>query len=222
MAVAHAPAPTRPALTALFALDERLGAIVASTTEPIIGLMRLAWWREALERLTRDAAPAEPLLRRLAQDVVPRGVAGAMLAGIEDGWAALLDGDGDAAAIARHGRERGGMLFRCAWRLLASPTSLPLNGPRPYNIEGVGASLGEGWALADLGHRHSLPEVRAEARRQARAVFDGMTSTRWPAAVRPLAALAALARRDARAEDARAQGSPGRMLRMLAMRITGR
>ena len=49
LAVAYAPADKRPALTALFALDERFGAVVSSTSEPMIGLMRLAWWRERLD-----------------------------------------------------------------------------------------------------------------------------------------------------------------------------
>ena len=208
LAVAYAPADVRSGLTALFALDERFGGIVSSTSEPMIGLMRLAWWREALEKLDHDPAPAEPLLKALGEQVLPHGASGAALAAIEDGWAALVDGEPDAEAIARHGRERGRNLFAAAGSLLGSED------PRL-------SAAGEVWALTDLGYRHSEEKVRHTARAQARGLAAAMPNDRWPAAARPLAALFVLARRDASA-SARAQGSPGRLLRMLALRLSGR
>ena len=208
LAVAYAPSRARTALAALFALDERFGAVIASTSEPMIGLMRLAWWREALERLDQDPAPAEPLLRLLADQLLPLGVTGAALAAIEDGWAALIDGEPDEAAIVRHGRERGANLFRAAAALLGTDDPrLPL--------------AGEVWALTDLGYRHSNAEVRKEALARARQLAADMPTRRWAATARPLAALFVLARRDATA-TARAQARPDRMLRMLALRLTGR
>ena len=208
LAVAYAPSDRRAGLAALFALDERFGAIVASTSEPMIGLMRLAWWREALEKLDNDQAPAEPLLKLLADLVLPRGVAGTALAAIEDGWAALIDGDPDEAAIARHGQERGANLFRTAATLLeADDPRLP--------------SAGEVWALVDLGYRHSNEEVRKSALARARKRAADLPAGRWAAAARPLAALFVLASRDA-AAITRAPGRPDRMLRMLALRLTGR
>jgi hypothetical protein len=64
-----------------------------------------------------------------------------------------------------------------------------------------------------------LDEQDALAR--ARQLTAGLTHERWPKAARPLAALLALAAADARAET-RTQGSPRRLLRMLALRLTGR
>lgn len=210
LAVAYAPGGTRPALAALFALDERLGAIVGTTTEPMIGLVRLAWWREALETLDVAPAPAEPLLRAIAAELLTREVTGAALATIENGWSALLEGEPDGAAIGRFGRDRGGTLFTAGGRLIGS------RDPRLPRI-------GEAWALADLAHRHSSAAVRAEARLQARAALADRPAGRWPKAARPLAALGALAARDVAADDApRRQGSPGRLARMLALRLTGR
>ncbi|UAK25333.1 squalene/phytoene synthase family protein [Sphingomonas nostoxanthinifaciens] len=209
LSVAYAPTRTRPALATLFQLDERLGTIVGTTSEAMIGLMRLAWWREALERLDRAPAPAEPQLQAIAALLLPAGLSGATLAEIEDGWTALLDGPADAAAIARHGCERGAKLFACAARLLES------DDPRV-------APAGQGWALADLAHRHSEPAVRDEARRQARALLDLLPAGRWPKALRPLAALAVLAQGDVATDAPRRQGSPARLARMLAMRLTGR
>jgi len=206
LAVAYAPATVRPALTCLFALDERLAGIVAATTEPTIGLIRLAWWREALERLDREDPPAEPLLQALAE-LRPLGVSGQALSEIEDGWAALLEGDADDAAMARHATARGATLFVLAGRLLQADPDPRL------------AAAGQGWALADLGHRHSSADVRERARTKARATFP---RTGWPKALRPLGMLATLARADAGVSGTRRQGAPGRLLRMLALRLTGR
>ena len=209
LAVSYAPVRFRAALTALFALDERLGGIVATTSEPMIGLMRLAWWREALERLDQAPAPAEPLLGELQRHVLLRGVTGAALSEIEGGWAALLEDEPASEAVERHGRERGGELFTLAATILGTTD------PRL-------ADAGAGWALADLGHRHSSAEMRALARTRATALLDDLFGRRWPGPARPLAMLAVLARRDARADLERRQGSPARLARMLALRLTGR
>ena len=209
LAVTYAVASARPALTALFALDERLGGIVATTTEPMIGLMRLAWWREALEKLDASSAPAEPLLRVIAERVLPLGPTGEMLAELEHGWSALLDGEADASAIARFARSRGGRLFTVAGLILRMPD------------DGL-AQGGEAWALADLAHHHSDPVVRAEAAVQARRALADQSRRRWPRAGRALGALVALAKRDVATDAPRRQGSPGRLLRMLALRLTGR
>ena len=45
------PVALRPAFDALFAIDDALADIVMSSTQPALGAIRLAWWREALERL---------------------------------------------------------------------------------------------------------------------------------------------------------------------------
>ena len=208
LAVAYAPAGLRVGLSAIFALDERFGGIVSSTSEPMIGLMRLAWWREALEKLDPDTAPAEPLLGLIADKVLSRGVTGGALAAIEDGWTALLDGEPDADAIARHGRERGRNLFLAAADLLGADDQRL-------------STAGEAWALTDLGFRHSNGQVRETALARANALAASLPAGRWRLAARPLAALFVLARKDART-GRRTQARPDRLLRMLALRFTGR
>jgi phytoene synthase len=59
---------------------------VAGTTEPMIGEIRLAWWREACEGLDAGRVPAQPLLQLAADALLPAGIAGAELAAIEDRW----------------------------------------------------------------------------------------------------------------------------------------
>ena len=72
LALAYVPAGARPAVEALWRLDVAFAAILATGTQPIVSQMRLAWWREALERLDSAPPPAEPVLQALATHVLPK------------------------------------------------------------------------------------------------------------------------------------------------------
>ncbi|MEM7664440.1 MAG: hypothetical protein AAF250_01160 [Pseudomonadota bacterium] len=48
LVLAHTPQALRLRFAAYFALDQRLARIVSNTTEPMLGQMRLAWWRDML------------------------------------------------------------------------------------------------------------------------------------------------------------------------------
>ncbi len=163
LATLYAPEPVRPALLAVHALDLELAKVVATTTEPMIGRIRLAWWRERLEALEREV-PAQPVLQALAADVLPHGVSGAMLAGFEDAWLALLDGD-DTGHIGL----RGSAVGRVLAKLLGGD-------------EATGAVLLTNWAAGEMA-------------RQGQSA-QSVTVPRAAKALRPLAGLAALGRRD--------------------------
>src|SRR3954470_5931341 len=90
LALSYVSARRRPALAALWELDLALGAVLAGGREPMISRIKLAWWREALERLARGPTPAEPVLQALAEHVLPSGLRGAGLAAMAEGWEALL------------------------------------------------------------------------------------------------------------------------------------
>ena len=208
LALAYAPAAARPALEALWRLDVTFASVLATGREPALTQIRLAWWREALERLDRAPPPPEPVLQAVASELLPRGLAGADLAEMETGWALLLpDAPLDAAALADYAAARGGLLFRFSARVL---------GATDPNVE----PGGQGWALSDLA-RHSRDP--AEAGLADRLALDRLPRGRWPRLLRPLGMLAALARRDAStgAFEHERQGSPARMLRMLRHRLTG-
>src|SRR5688500_15300158 len=79
LATLYAPAAVRPALFALHALDIELAAVVDPTTEPMLGQIRLAWWREQLQALDSGGVAAQPTLAALAAEVLPRGISGASL-----------------------------------------------------------------------------------------------------------------------------------------------
>jgi phytoene synthase len=205
LALSYVPTRRRPGLQALFALDSALGAVVAGGREPMIARIKLAWWREALERVDREAPPPEPVLQAIAEYVLPAGVAGAELAGMEEGWAVLLsDAPLTAEDLAIHARQRGALLFACAARLLDSR----------------GDTGGEAWALVDLARHCANAEDRDAALAAARTL---PVPSRVPPRLRPLGMLGALARRDAGPGRPHwePQGSPRRMLRLLLHRLTG-
>jgi phytoene synthase len=208
LALSYVPARVRAALEALWCLDATLAAVLSSGRDPLLSQIKLAWWRDALEQLDRAPPPAEPALEAVARHVLPRGVTGAELAAMERGWTLLLTPDPlTPEELATYASARGGLLFALSARLLGGEC-------------GSAEAGGEAWALIDLA-RHSGSEVDAEA---AIAAARSKDLGQWPAPLRPLGMLAALAQRDAEPERSRweEQGAPGRMLRMIRHRFTGR
>ena len=208
LALRYVPAERREGMAALLALDRTLGGILRSTREPIVGQMRLVWWRDALEALDRAFPPAEPVLAALAAEVLPHGVTGEELATMVEGWEALLEPVLDDAALDEHAQSRGGLLFTAAARMLGE-------------VSPAAALAGQGWALADLSRNLSAPEQAIRAREQASARLGEAFATRWPKRLRGLGALAMLARMDLE-ERPRPPGHPARVWRLLQFRATGR
>jgi phytoene synthase len=210
LALSYVPGSRRDSIGALWRLDVAMGAVLTSGREPMISRIKLAWWREALERLDREPAPAEPVLAALAAHVVPAGVSGAELGAMEEGWSILLsDAPLEPSDLATYARQRGALLFGHSAHLLGAQTETDVR------------QAGEAWALVDLARHSGDPaEVEAGMAEAGRRALPG----RWPAKLRPLGMLARLARRDLDPRRARweERGSPGRMLAMLGHRFTGR
>ncbi len=212
LALSYVSAPHRAGVAALFALDDTLAAILRTTSEPMIGQMRLTWWHEALNRLDGGIAPAQPVLAALATDVIPHGVSGARLADMIDAWEVLLDPDLPDDATLEHYAARGVILFGAAGSLLGTPPSDPV------------APAGRGWALADLARHIQDRDVARRALDLAQGPLAAATAARWSRAGRALGALAHLARLDLAVPlgESIARGSPRRVWRILIHRIWGR
>jgi phytoene synthase len=205
VAIAYAPANRRAGLAAIFALDTRLGDILRTTREPMVGQMRLTWWYEALQRLgSVTPPPAEPVLAALAA----AGVDAASLAGVVDGWEMLLDGPAvDADALAAYGTARGGALFGAAGAWLGA-------GAEPVAVAGAG------WALADLAANLSDADTAARARTMAIERLDAALAVRWGRRTRALGALALSARMEMAGRYP--AGHPRRLARLIWHRASGR
>jgi 15-cis-phytoene synthase len=210
LALAYVAVARREAIRALWTLDAAIGAVLSGGREPMISQIRLAWWRQELERLDNSTAPAEPVLRTVQKHVLPLGISGAELSKMEEGWSVLLSPDPLTPDDLRtYGEMRGGLLFAFSARILGGEAGEPVR------------RGGEAWALVDLA-RHSNPQDARAALTEARSRSGGRTG--WPSRLRPIGMLSVLARRDSKGEagSLEAQGAPARMLRMLRHRITGR
>jgi phytoene synthase len=197
LALAYAPRADRPAWLAVLALDARLAEVVRQAREPLIGQIRLAWWRE---RLAEDASawPAgEPLLAALRSWRGGHGALGPMV----DGWEVLLGEaplDRESLSAAVEGRAAG---------LVAVAVHL---GHRD-RAEAV-RSLARRWVRADLAVNLSDPRERAVL--AALAVDEERVQPALPRALRPLVVLEGFSR----------HGPPGlvALLRALRLGILGR
>ncbi|PKP95409.1 MAG: hypothetical protein CVT75_02075 [Alphaproteobacteria bacterium HGW-Alphaproteobacteria-14] len=87
LALAWSPAKLRKPLTTAFQLDRRLARIVAHTTEPILGQMRLAWWREVLNKPLSERPCGDAVLDAAGRDWAGREAA---LVAMVDGWEVLV------------------------------------------------------------------------------------------------------------------------------------
>ena len=213
LAATYVPVSARKGWELLFGLDLHLANVVRTTTEPMIGTMRLTWWRDAIEALGQAQAPDEPLLQALSAALSLLEMDFARLSDLAEGWVVLLDPMPLAAdALDEYARLRGGTLFAA----LAMVTGAP--------EDALFAQAGEGWALVDFAFRCSDRETAEAALAIARDKLEGALATRWPKPMRAAGALSHLALRDARAglSQPRQQGAPGRVLRMLRHRLTGR
>lgn len=197
LALAYAPNYARPVWLAFLALDARLAEVVRQAREPLIGQIRLAWWRE---RLAEDASawPAgEPLLAAL------RSWEGShrALAPMVDGWEVLL-GEGpldrESLSAAVEGRAAG---------LVAVADHLGHGG----RVDAV-RSLARRWVRADLAA--NLSDPRELANLAALAEGEERLSPALPRALRPMLVLEGLNR----------HGRPGvlALLRALRLGILGR
>ena len=212
LAFAYLPRGKRPAIKALFAIDAAMGEVVRSTREPLLGPIRLAWWRERLEEMDEGkAVPAEPRLQGVTEFLIPVGIRGRDLAGLERGWPGLFDpfpwDEGVAEAIWFRGRQ----LFAAAAQAVGCVTN--------DDIEEAGGV----WAMVDVARHSSDPQSRAMLIEQARTFARRLGGVRIPPKLRPISMLAALAIRDvAKGEPFEPEGSPRRAVAMFRHRLTGR
>jgi 15-cis-phytoene synthase len=211
LALSYVPAPERAALQALFSIDAAMGDVVRTTREPMLGPIRLAWWRERLEELDDGVpAPAEPRLQAVERELLPRGVSGNDCAALEGGWLRLFDPFPWTIGTSEAIWFRGNLLFGLGARVL---------GRADERVQAAGGL----WALTDAARHCSDAESRSMLLRQARTFSRGLAGTRFPVSLRPLSMLAALAVRDCRrGEPFEAEGTPGRVATLLRHRISGR
>ena len=79
-----APAHRRPALVALLALNLELGRIRERVGEPMLGRVRLTWWRETVDGVFEGPPRRHPVARALAEAVARHPISREVLEGMID------------------------------------------------------------------------------------------------------------------------------------------
>ncbi len=175
LALAYAPSAVREQTAALFALDARLGHTVRHVREPLLGQLKLAWWRDRLDEAPERWPSGEPLLAALRcwQDQTGD------LAPLVDGWEAMLGGEVAGIEALSDARAE-------AWVALARLAGCPQAGPEARRAA-------RNWSLAEL----ALGCDNAEQRERVVALAGQQNWRRpnLPRALRPLAILHGLAMR---------------------------
>jgi 15-cis-phytoene synthase len=200
VALAYAPQHSRAAWLGLLALDTRLAQLVRETREPMLGQIRLAWWRERLGEAPAKRPRGEPLLALLGQG-------SERLVPLVDAWESLL---GEAPlpreTIAEFAEGRAQALAGLATALGRPEAARP------------GAQMGRRWALADLSLHVRHPQEREHV--AALIAAEGRNRPRLPREMRPLVVLHGLAMRDLRRP--RDKAGMGALLATLRLGIFGR
>ena len=175
LAYTRQPASDRAAFA--FSFDRRCAVILQSTREPMIGQMRLTWWRDVLTTPATRRPTGEPLIARL--NAVTDGP-DADLVAMVNGWEHLLPAE-TAVDLAAFAQGRGEGMFAFVFR---------------QELSIAQRAAARVWALWDLARHSSDPAGRADALNMGRdwgATAEGASFGRAAGA---LTILARLAQRD--------------------------
>ena len=180
----------RADVVALYAFDHELARAPKVASNPLIGEIRLTWWREALDEVYEGrAVRRHPTAEALADMVHRRGLERARLETLIDARYRELDArpmdEKDALAWAG---DTGGVAAEIAAGLLA-----------PGSEAGPARAAGTAWALARrAAHAPALKPVAERALSAARTAVKELSPRAFPAA-----AHATLVGRGAKSELAR-------------------
>lgn len=184
-ALAYAPKRWRGAYATLFALNRRLGTIIAQANEPILAQMRLAWWRDRLKEQVEQRPQGDAVLTALG--TCWHGQEGPLIA-LTDGWEMLLS-DGDLQDDAIKGFADGHV---AAWTNLAGRIAETCSDTDLGYLQSQVSVHAQVYAFGDLHARLSEEAERDTVRVLAEPLATSLP--RLPRALRPFAILSGLAR----------------------------
>ncbi len=183
LALAYAPAVAQGAWAVFLALDARLAGVVRSAKEPMIGQIKLAWWRDRLSENAEKWPMGEPILAALSLTLW-QGRQGALVA-LVDAWEILLGAaplpDPDLREYIRLRAEAVAGLCQIFAQDVARDNTL---------------KLAKNWAVADLAGHVTHPDERTAA--LAMMAEYGAGRVKLPRTMRPLLVLNHFAQKQAR------------------------
>ena len=204
----------RADVVALYALNVELARVATSVREPMMGEIRLTWWREAFEHIAAGKPPRKhPVIEAvsgfdpMALEVLPEGRFADLDAEpfTEEGVLAYLDGTA------------GAVMSLAARRLDPAARFQEVRGAaRAFGLAGL-------WRTKQAGHRSRLPAdwTRADIRARVGAELTAARAElkHLPVAAFPAVAYAALAKPYARGRN---PGAFSKRLRLTMAVLRGR
>lgn len=190
----------RAAVTAVYALNYELAHVGESVRQPMVGEIRLAWWREGLQGLFEGGeAPAHPVMQALAGPAHAQALARPLLEQLVESRHADLEPTpfADEPALIAYLDGTAGAVMALATRLLdrAASPEMTLNAARAWGWAGLlrarpfWESRGRRWLPASWGEADDA-EVASHVRHR---VQEALAAARGEAARLPVAAFPALA-----------------------------
>ncbi len=184
LVLAYAKRQNRSRYALAFALDSRFADVIRSTSETLIGQMRLTWWRDILTKAAEERPSGEPLVA-LINEAEQQGADLAPLLDLLEGWEFLLDDfPWDDRQFDQYASKRGEGAFQFA---LGSSDTL-------NDEQKKGA---QGWALWDFARHCSDPAMREQAFERCQKLYSATSSVRFDSSGRPLSIFCKLAQSDA-------------------------
>jgi len=221
----------RAEVVAIYALNDELARVGETVTQPLIGEIRLAWWRDRIEDLFLGRPiPAQPVLQALAAPIAEGRLPQALFEALIEARHLDLDAApfADSSVLVRYLDGTAGAVMGLAARALSSeaPLTAVIQAGRAWGMAGLyrarahWAARNRRWTPPDWGELDEaglLPRVRAE-------VDSALAAARRDGKVLPVAAFPSVAYATLAARYAHG-GAPGeveRRMRLLWATATGR
>jgi phytoene synthase len=187
-ATLFAPAPLRAKLVALYAFNVEIARVRETVSEPILGQIRLQWWREALDEIAAGGAVRKhPIVKAVADANLDLAALGRAI----DARERDLDDSlfADIAALEAYASRSAGSIFEAAFAAAGVDAAAQAN------------ALGTGYAMAGIlralpffarQRRTPLPLDLIEAAGLApETIHEGKAGSAIAAVTRPIAKRAA-------------------------------
>jgi len=181
-----APAAARPHLFALYAFNHEVARIAETVREPMLGAIRLEWWRETVVGAARGAPRNHDVARGLAALFAAHPVPPSLLEGIIAARAfdANAERFADFAMLEDHLDATGGALMRAAAIVLGGDPGIVRPAALAYGLAGLLRSM----PFHNQRHKLYLPlDLLAALEIAPEEFFDAKDDPRVAAAVRQTA-----------------------------------
>jgi len=139
-----APSGARPFLFALYAFNHELARVAESVREPMLGAIRLEWWRETVEGAHKGAPRNHDVAKGLAAlfQSYPSPLSDFEALIAARAFDAGAERFADLAALENHVDATGGALMRLALRILGGDPARAREPALAYGLAGLLRSLG--------------------------------------------------------------------------------